>query len=50
MTVIHANDPTTRFLTLLYEMRDDVTCLINESNTNSQVFRAGGLWLSSHQR
>ena len=39
MVVVHANDPTTRFLSKLYELREDVTCLITESNTNSDVIR-----------
>ena len=40
MTIIHANDPTTQFLSLLYETRDDVTCRITESSTNAHVLRA----------
>ena len=40
MTIIHANDPTTQFLSLLYETRDDVTCRITEASTNAQVFQA----------
>lgn len=34
MTVIHANDPTTKVLSYLYETRKDVSALINESSTN----------------
>ena len=40
MTVIHANDPTTRFLSLLYEQREDVSVHITEADTNSAVQRA----------
>lgn len=40
MIIIHANDPSTKFLSLLYETRDDVSCRITESSTNSQVVRA----------
>lgn len=40
MIIIHANDPSTQFLSLLYETRDDVSCRITESSTNSQVVRA----------
>ena len=40
MTILHANDPTTQFLSLLYETRDDVTCRITETSTNAQVLRA----------
>lgn len=40
MIIIHANDPSTQFLSLLYETRDDVSCRITESNTNSEVVRA----------
>lgn len=40
MIVIHANDPTTQFLSQLYETREDVTCRITEASTNTQVFRA----------
>ena len=40
MTVIHANDPTTRFLSALYQQRKDVICLINENNSSSDVQRA----------
>ena len=37
MTILHANDPTTQFLSLLYERREDVTCHITEASTNVQV-------------
>jgi len=40
MTIIHANDPTTQCLSLLYEGKEDVTCHITEASTNSQVTRA----------
>ena len=40
MTVIHPNDPTTKFLSLLYETRDDISALITEANTKSEVQRA----------
>lgn len=40
MTVIHANDPTTQFLSKLYETRGDVTCRITEASINAQVFHA----------
>lgn len=40
MTVIHANDPTTRFLSLLYEQRRDISMHITEASTNSEVQRA----------
>lgn len=40
MTVIHANDPTTQFLSLLYEQRRDISMHITESSTNSAVQRA----------
>jgi len=40
MIVIHANDPTTQFLSQLYETREDVTCRITEASTNTQVLRA----------
>jgi len=40
MTVIHANDPTTQFLSLLYEQRKDISMHITESSTNSAVQRA----------
>ena len=40
MTVIHANDPTTQFLSLLYEQRRDISMHITEASTNSAVQRA----------
>jgi hypothetical protein len=40
MTVIHANDPTTKVLSYLYETRKDVSALINESSTNTDVQNA----------
>jgi len=40
MIVIHANDPTTKFLFLLYEMREDVSAHIDESSTNAEVQNA----------
>ena len=40
MTVIHANDPTTRFLSQLYELREDVSLRITETSTNGAVRRA----------
>lgn len=40
MTVIHATDPTTKDLSLLYQQREDVRMLITERNTSSEVQRA----------
>ena len=40
MTIIHANDPTTRFLSLLYDHRDDIKTHITEKSTNMDVIRA----------
>lgn len=40
MTVIHAADPTTQVLSLLYQQREDVRMLITERNTSSDVQRA----------
>ena len=40
MTVIHANDSTTAFLSQLYEEREDLRTRITESATNSDVIRA----------
>lgn len=40
MTIIHANDPTTKFLSQLYEMREDVAAHIDESSTNADVRNA----------
>lgn len=40
MTVIHANDPTTKVLSLLYEGRDDVSARMTEANTKGAIRRA----------
>lgn len=40
MTVIHANDPTTKVLSQLYEQRKDITAHITEMSTNGAVQRA----------
>lgn len=40
MTIVHANDPTTRFLSQLYEQRGDVTAHITEASTKAAVQRA----------
>ena len=40
MVVVHANDPTTKFLSLLYEQRQDVCAHITETSTNGAVQRA----------
>lgn len=40
MTIIHANDPTTKFLSLLYEHREDIKTHITEKTTNVDVIRA----------
>ncbi len=40
MTIIHANDPTTQFLSLLYNQREDIKVHITEKNTNMEVIRA----------
>ena len=40
MTVIHATDPTTQVLSLLYQHREDVKQCITERNTSSDVQRA----------
>ena len=40
MTIIHANDPTTKFLSLLYEHGEDIKTHITEKNTNMDVIRA----------
>ena len=37
---IHANDPTTQFLSLLYKQRRDLSVHITETSTNSAVQRA----------
>ena len=40
MTVIHATDPTTQVLSLLYQQREDVRLCITEKSTSSDVQRA----------
>lgn len=40
MTIIHATDPTTQVLSLLYQQREDVKLCITERNTSSDVQRA----------
>ena len=40
MTVIHATDPTTQVLSLLYQQREDIKTLITERNSSSDVQRA----------
>ena len=40
MIIIHANDSTTKILSLLYEERKDCYLHIDESSTNSQVIHA----------
>ena len=40
MTVIHATDPTTQVLSLLYRQRENVRALLTERNTSSDVMRA----------
>ena len=40
MTVIHATDPTTQVLSLLYQQREDIKKLISERNSSSNVQRA----------
>lgn len=40
MTVIHANDPTTKVLSFLYEQRQDISARITEASTNSEIQRA----------
>ena len=40
MTVIHATDPTTQVLSLLYQQQEDMRMLITERNTSSDVQRA----------
>ena len=40
MTIIHANDPTTQFLSLLYNQREDIKVHITQKNTNMDVIRA----------
>ena len=40
MTIIHANDPTTKALAHLYERREGISALINETSTNADVQNA----------
>lgn len=40
MTIIHANDPTTKVLSHLYEQRQDISTRITEVSTNSDIQRA----------
>ena len=40
MTIIHANDPTTKVLSYLYEQRHDISAFVSESSTNGDVKRA----------
>ena len=40
MTIIHANDPTTQFLSLLYNQREDIKAVVTEKNSNMEVIRA----------
>ena len=40
MTVIHANDPTTKVLSHLYEQRQDISARITEASTNGDIPRA----------
>ena len=40
MTIIHANDPTTKVLSYLYELRQDISARITEASTNSDIQRA----------
>ena len=40
MTVIHANDPTTKVLSYFYQQREDLKTLITERNNSSDVQRA----------
>ncbi len=40
MTVIHANDPTTSFLSQLYDQREDLKAHLTELSTNGAVQRA----------
>lgn len=40
MTVVHANDPTTRVLSQLYDGRADVSCRVAERSASSDVQRA----------
>ena len=40
MTVIHANDPTTKVLSYLCEQREDVSAHVTETSTNGDIIRA----------
>lgn len=40
MTIVHANDPTTKALSYLYEQRHDISAFVTESSTNGDVKRA----------
>ena len=40
MTIIHANDPTTKVLSYLYEQRQDIIARITEASTNGAILRA----------
>ena len=40
MTIIHANDPTTQMLSLIYNQREDITAHITEKSSNMDVIRA----------
>ena len=40
MTIIHSTDPTTDVLSQLYVARDDISALINETNSNVDVQNA----------
>ncbi|MBR4365786.1 MAG: hypothetical protein IKP43_03280 [Bacteroidaceae bacterium] len=40
MLIIHANDPTTSFLSALYAERNDICGRIDEHNTNGEVIHA----------
>jgi len=40
MIVIHANDPTTKVLSLLYQQREDLKMLVTERHCSSDVQRA----------
>lgn len=40
MVVVHANDPTTKMLSRLYEMRTDLVSHVTETSSNSEVRHA----------
>ncbi|MBP5387882.1 MAG: hypothetical protein J6Y97_10925 [Prevotella sp.] len=40
MTIIHANDPTTQFLSLIYNQREDIKTHVTENSSNMDVVRA----------